>query len=332
MNNVFARLALILLVVVFGYCGALAEVKTAGTFTATQVCPALQSIRKKTNPGDVRVAVGQAYRIKARNKADATHYQIEMPDAAPRLRWVAIGCGSAQLDDGSKPAGGEAAQAPSGGGFYILAVSWQPAFCEGLPNKPECKSQTAERYDAKNFTLHGLWPQPRSNVFCNVSDAEKSASEERRWFELPVVELSADLKARLDQVMPGTQSALERHEWIKHGTCYGGQSMETYYQNSVRLVEALNATAGAQFMAANLGKKVRADDLRKKFDETLGAGAGDRMRFACKRDGDRELLTEITIGLSGVPSKGQELQQLVMAARPTDPGCPEFVVDAVGLQ
>jgi ribonuclease T2 len=332
MNRVFARLALIVFAVVMACNLVRAEVKTTGTFTATQVCPAFQSIRKKTNPGDERVAVGQAYRIKARNKTDATHYQVEIPDAAPRLRWVAIGCGTAQFDGALKPVAGEAAPAPSGGGFYILAVSWQPAFCEGLPNKPECKSQTSDRYDAKNFTLHGLWPQPRSNVFCNVSAAEKAASENRKWFDIPAITLPAELKTRLDRVMPGTQSGLERHEWIKHGTCYGGQSMETYYQDSVRLVEALNATAGAQFMAANVGKTVRAVDLRKKFDETLGAGAGDRMRFACKRDGDRELLTEITIGLSGVPSKGEDLQQLIMAARPTDPGCPAFVVDPVGLQ
>jgi len=48
---------------------------------------------------------------------------------------------------------------------YVLAVSWQPAFCETRPRLPECRSQTADRFDATNFTLHGLWPRPRSRAY-----------------------------------------------------------------------------------------------------------------------------------------------------------------------
>jgi ribonuclease T2 len=326
MRLCFAVVALLLL----AFTSVRAEVRMSGEFEASRTCPALQSIKKKTNPGDVTLVIGTSYRLLAKNKDNATHFRIDIPGASPSQRWVAIDCGSVnaageakvQKPDGSKP----------DASFHILAVSWQPAFCEGLPNKPECKSQTADRFDASHFTLHGLWPQPRSNVFCNVTEADKLASENRRWFELPEVKLSNATRASLDRVMPGTQSALERHEWIKHGTCYGAGDMEGYYSNSVRLMEELNVSAGAAFMAANVGKSVSAADLRAAFDQGLGAGAGDRMRFACKRDGDRDLLVEITIGLNGTPWTGTTLKDLIMAASPTDPGCPQFVVDPVGLQ
>jgi ribonuclease T2 len=307
---------------------AYAQIKMTGTFDVTKDCPAVVSIRKGTNPDNASVRAGDTHVLMGKNKAAETHYLVEVPDAVPPQRWVARECGKVVSDEA--PAQETKAAPPADQSFYILAVSWQPAFCEGLPNKPECKSQTADRYDAKNFTLHGLWPQPRSNVFCGVSAKDKAASEDRRWQELPEVKLSPSTRATLDKVMPGTQSALERHEWIKHGTCYS-QSMETYYADSVRLMEELNATKATSFLAANIGKVVKASDVRRALDESLGAGAADRMRFSCKSDGNRQLLVEITIGLKGAPANAG-LKDLIMASAPTDPGCPEFFVDPVGLQ
>ena len=42
-------------------------------------------------------------------------------------------------------------------GDMVLAVSWQPGFCETRPRLPECRSQKKSRYDATHFALHGLW-------------------------------------------------------------------------------------------------------------------------------------------------------------------------------
>ena len=53
----------------------------------------------------------------------------------------------------------------------MLAVTWQPAFCQLHARKPECGSQTSDRFDATHFTLHGLWPQPRAKEYCGVSAA-----------------------------------------------------------------------------------------------------------------------------------------------------------------
>src|SRR3546814_1497468 len=48
--------------------------------------------------------------------------------------------------------------------FFVLAVSWQPAFCETRPAKPECVTQDEDRFDASHFALHGLWPRSEEHT------------------------------------------------------------------------------------------------------------------------------------------------------------------------
>lgn len=69
----------------------------------------------------------------------------------------------------------------------------------------ECRSQTTDRYDATHFALHGLWPQPRSNVCCNVAAVDVAADKAGRWGGLPPVVLDLDTRTELDKVMPGAQ-------------------------------------------------------------------------------------------------------------------------------
>ncbi|MDF1749406.1 MAG: ribonuclease T, partial [Alphaproteobacteria bacterium] len=119
---------------------------------------------------------------------------------------------------------------------YVLAISWQPGFCETRPSVTECKSQTADRFDATHFTLHGLWPEPRGTVYCGVSPTIQDLDRRNRWDALPDLTLSHELRDQLDQAMPGTQSGLHRHEWIKHGTCSEMPDAEGYYRESLRLL------------------------------------------------------------------------------------------------
>lgn len=70
-----------------------ADVAMTGTFTATQTCPAYQSFRRSTNPGDVKVEPNKAYPLIAKNKPDATHYRIVVEGAQPAERWVGLSCG-----------------------------------------------------------------------------------------------------------------------------------------------------------------------------------------------------------------------------------------------
>mgnify|MGYP003119856143 CR=1 FL=1 len=214
---------------------------------------------------------------------------------------------------------------------YVLAISWQPAFCETRPDRPECQSQTAERVDASSFALHGLWPQPRSRDYCGV-DAETVLTDEAGdWQDLPAPALSADLSAALAQAMPGTQSGLDRHEWIKHGTCYGGDA-EAYFADSLAMLDAINASAVATLFAGAIGETLTQSAIRAAFDQDFGPGAGERVRLSCIEDGNRRLIDELTIGLTGDIDGPESFAARLLDARPTDGGCTGGVVDPVGLQ
>jgi len=316
--------------------GASAETPASGTFVAHQSCPAVQSIRTGANPGNVSVEPSGRYSIFAKNKPDATHYLIDVPDAHPGRRWVAVGCGEAELADGGGQVpsdsgeqqgqdGGQAAQKPD----YILAVSWQPAFCEGKPDKVECETQRPDRFDATHFTLHGLWPKKQ---YCKVDRHIIAADKDDRWNGLPEPELSDATRNALSEVMPGTMSLLERHEWIKHGTCFPGGEADIYFSRSLALMSQLNASKVQELFASHIGEEVTRDQLKAAFNETFGDGAADRVRVACKRDAGRNLIVEMTIGLVGDIKPDSKLADLIAAAPATDPGCPRGVIDPVGLQ
>lgn len=222
----------------------------------------------------------------------------------------------------------QSAPATPANASLVLAVSWQPAFCETASGKPECRNQSPDRFDATSFTLHGLWPH---DEYCDVADRDLAADRDGRWSALPEVDLSPALRRRLDTAMPGTLSQLERHEWLKHGTCFPADA-ETYFTGALALLDQLNASPVRDLFAANIGKRLTQRQVRAAFDEGFGAGAGERVRLACGDDGDRTLVTELTLGLWGTIGATPDLAGLLLAARPTNGGCDTGTVDAAGLQ
>jgi ribonuclease T2 len=204
--------------------GVSADIAVSGSFLATKDCPAFQSFRKATNPGAVKVEAGHSYALLAKNAPNATHYRVRIEGAAPPERWVGVNCGSSK----EEAASGEATGTASNGrqAELVLSLGWEPGFCKSHDNKSECASETSDRFDADHFALHGLWPQPRRREYCNVSQEVIDRDKRGNWQELPNVDLAAETWARLSVVMPGTQSFLERHEWIRHGTCYAGGDAE----------------------------------------------------------------------------------------------------------
>jgi len=228
-------------------------------------------------------------------------------------------------------AGTAGAEDAGGRTRFILAASWQAAFCETNQRKPECSSQTKDRFDATNFSLHGLWPMRKD--YCDVSGTLRTADKEGNWKKLPEVELSAETKAALEKAMPGTQSGLERHEWIKHGTCTK-MSADDYFATSVRLINELNASAVRDLFAANVGKSLTAEAIKAAFDKSFGPGAGDRVKMSCRRaGGGGRVIDELTIGLSedATSNDGASLRDLIQGAGRTSFGCDQGVVDAAGF-
>ncbi|MGC1178917.1 MAG: ribonuclease T2 [Methyloceanibacter sp.] len=316
-------------------CGASADVAVRGLFLATKECPAFQSFRKATNPGGVKIEAGHSYPLLAKNAPEPSHYRVRVEGAAPPERWVSVDCGSYKDEGASDGLQTPRAGSGSSGGRpaeVVLSLGWEPGFCEGHAEKPECASETLGRLDATHFTLHGLWPQPRRREYCNVSQALINTDRQRNWQALPEVDLAADTRARLVIAMPGTQSFLDRHEWIRHGTCYDRSDAETYFREALSLLDEVNGSAVQALFAANIGQEITAGAVRGAFDVAFGAGAGDHVRLSCKRDGSRRLITEITIGLVAQPGAGHTLADLVKASAATDPGCPGGTVDPVWFQ
>jgi ribonuclease T2 len=297
-----------------------------GCFVATAVCPAVRSITTASNPGGIVTEVDRAYELIGANRADQpSHFQIRITAADPRDRWVEIGCGDviAACDLPDAPSRPPAESTSSG---YVLAASWQPAFCQIHRAKTECQTQTEARFDSAHFALHGLWPQPRDNVYCGVSHKQRADGEAGRWSNLPPLELTDATRTALDVVMPGTQSDLQRHEWIKHGTCYS-DTAEEYFVESLQLMNQLNASPVRVLFAERIGELITANELGAAFNQAFGAGAGDRVEIACSGG----LITELRIHLDGAITGTSRLAELIAAADPVGGGCTRGRIDSTGF-
>ncbi len=289
----------------------------SGSLVATQACPAYQSIRDHTNPGGVTIEPGRSYPITGKNKEEATFYQIVIDGASPGQRWVEVACGEVDA----------AAVAPSGAprATHVLALGWEPAFCLQHEDKAECASESGQSFDATHLSLHGLWPQPRGKAYCNVADGLVAADKRHDWASLLEPDLSEATKKRLSAAMPGYQSGLERHEWIVHGTCYGATA-DAYFDRAADLAEQINASAVRDLFAQNLGKTLSSEAIQAAFDQAFGAGAGARVTVNCQGRGAERKIGELDIGLAGDVAGSGPIGDLILAAPPSQPGCPSGVV------
>lgn len=224
--------------------------------------------------------------------------------------------------------------APSGAeeldhGAYVLAASWEPAFCETRPQKPECRSQHEGRYDADHFALHGLWPD--AGYYCDVPLYLEQRDREGDWMDLPALRLGAETAQALERVMPGTQSGLERHEWVKHGTC-SGTNAEAYYAASVGLMDTLNGSGLRELFAQHIGQELTLDEIRSVFEDAFGDYAGRALSLHCADDHGRRLISEIRIALVGAPDEAGDIAELARTASAHGTNCQSGIVDPVGLQ
>jgi ribonuclease T2 len=281
---------------------ARADVALSGVFTVTHACAAYQSIRKGTNPGAVTVEPTRTYDVLAGNTANPTHYRVTVPGAVPAERWVSAACGEISAA-GQASGTGNSLGLGGARATHVLALGWQPAFCATHRDKSECRALKSTSSAATRLSLHGLWPQPRGTQYCGVAPNVKQADQKHDWDALPEPVLSADTQKRLAAVMPGVQSKLQRHEWIVHGTCFGGTA-DAYFARSAGLAEAIDASPVSKLFADNAGKALTATAIRAAFDDAFGVGAGAR-------------------DVTGTGSLGD----LMRAAQTVPAGCPSGLVE-----
>jgi ribonuclease T2 len=128
--------------------------------------------------------------------------------------------------------------------YYLLSLSWSPAFCLSSPDAAECNGP--RRY---GFIVHGLWPQ-----------------YEKGWPERCDVHVSVpdDVVQGIADLMPAR--GLVYHEWSAHGTCSGlepsaffalvrrartGISIPQELSNPTQAVEQAPGTIVSAFLRAN---------------------------------------------------------------------------------
>ncbi len=209
----------------------------------------------------------------------------------------------------------------------LLTLSWHNAFCETHRYKKECKRSLLPfgkaKYSEKHFVLHGLWPQPRNKQYCNVDKQLVAADKHKQWRDLPCLSLDEETEDRLEKIMPGFASELHKHEWIKHGTCYGTEA-DHYFRDAISLVEQLNTSKVGDYFMKQIGKKVTLKQVRHLFDRSFGVGAGKHVELKCKKG----LVTELWLHLG---SGSDDLATLLKKGKQTRSRCQGGRIDKAGF-
>ncbi|MDI9819653.1 MULTISPECIES: ribonuclease T [unclassified Legionella] len=299
------------LLILISFC-AYPSITVIGSFEANKSCPAYLSKNKKTNPDKLIIKPAEKYEIREINRAENPDWlRIEVPTGENSLRWISAACGEYSYQANGKNA---CEQIPGLADSYVLALSWQPGFCQTYgyeAGKPECRNLATDSYQASYLVLHGFWPNQQicgqQYGFCGVKPQENHC-------DYPPVNLNEDVARNLRQLMPSYAfgSCLERHEWNKHGSCQM-LSTDDYFTLAMRLNQEANQTALGQFIHRHAGDIVSADKLRESIRQSFGKDASHKVYLGCKNG----MLVDVFIQLPALIPANETLTALVGKA-------PEF--------
>ena len=170
------------------------------------------------------------------------------------LSFLALACGSAQAQGGR---GG----VPGDFDFYVLALSWSPAFCAREGERrglDQCAPGAGHA-----FVVHGLWPQ-HERGYPSRCGPERSPSR------LAMEEARG--------VFPG--DGLARHEWRVHGTC-SGLSPADYFRAVRRARERVRVPE--PFARAGAPQSLTPLEIARAFAEANPGLRPDMMAVVCRR-------------------------------------------------
>ena len=208
--------------------------------------------------------------------------------------------------------------------FYLLALTFESAFCaDGNQQRRQCRALDEATFRSTPLVLHGLWPENlQPETYPHDCGADR-------------MQLSAAVRARMERWMPGIEAGLQNHEWRKHGSCTG-LDPNTYFTLSLDLTERVDKALGPALLA-NVGRTIDAATLRAAAS-TVDPGLAQSLLLMCKnlRSNDpakrrRSYLYEVRVcvdndGPGGAP---QSLLNCADVQR-RDQGCGnKFVVDSL---
>ena len=196
----------------------------------------------------------------------------------------------------------------------VLVLTWAPSLCGVETSASGCRSGRVTRL-GNSFVLHGLWPQPRSQQYCDVP--KEDAARKKKQLSLP-----ADLSKRLDGMMSDA-TVMAAHEWYAHGTCSGVTPVQ-YFRIATELAEQAIAVLDPVFDRA-AGRQLTSRAVREAVDAGAGPGAGGRVALACRDvPGSDRVVYEVRLSLPPVVQlrpAGRSLAQALAAGPAIAPGC-----------
>ncbi|MDP1604580.1 MAG: ribonuclease T [Legionella sp.] len=301
---------------------ALASTNVDGSFEANNSCPAYISKNKKTNPDDLLIQPNTTYKLLEINRQNNPDWlRIVVPDNQFSQRWVSANCGVATYQH-PKPQSCELS--PGLANSYIIALSWQPGFCETYgyeAGKAECRHLSANSYSASHLVLHGLWPNQDA---CGDHYGFCTTVPKTHHCDYAPLNLSEPVASVLKGVMPGFAfgSCLERHEWNKHGSCQF-LSTDDYFAMAARLTSEADQTALGIYLHDHRGQQVTRTQLQERAGASFGTEAISKVYFGCKNG----VLVDIFIQLPALLAENESLVALVKKAPEYTryEGCPERI-------
>ncbi len=308
------------------------------TLYPAKTCDLYDNLKHTKNTHALRVDMHRPYTMVRHHKGQ---YLVKVEGEQPSQRWVDDDCMTLRplrgtpLYESKDVAANEhksvaeslpsqTRKRPAISKENLLSLSWQNAFCETHRRAKECRKSFRSQW-ARNgeFTLHGLWPQPRRNVYCNVPKRYVAADKRGEWHKLPEPKLTLQTRHALEAVMPAAATGyLHRHEWIKHGTCYGTDA-ESYFADAIRLSEAVRSSEVARLFKENMGKRLTLERIRNAVERSFGKGTGEKAALVCKRG----LITELRFSIGDAQS---DMPTALRSGKPIRGRCRYGIVDRPG--
>lgn len=183
--------------------------------------------------------------------------------------------------------------APNQHDSYVLAITWQPGFCEYTPktsSKPECQAMKTGKLVVANLSLHGLWP---NNKACGKSYGNCGNSS---------IDLSEETLKFIQPWMPNFYFGKDfgDYEWKKHGTC---QSLDddSYFRKAVTAVQTVNNSDVGALIIKNIGKTIS----RKTLIDTINKihpDAANKFTLLCSGKNLQEIRIKLPIDFKASPT------------------------------
>jgi ribonuclease T2 len=201
---------------------------------------------------------------------------------------------------------GESCQRPGLHDTYILALSWQPGFCEHVRSglrKPECVAMAKGQITIDHLTLHGLWPNNRA------------CGKEYGHCPGPSLRLRQETTTYIQPWMPNFYYGNDfgEYQWRKHGTCQQGLDDDAYFRKAVDAVITINNSLAGQYLRQSTGGRFSKKRFLEKIVQEVGdAGAADNVLLLCQG----EYLYEIRMILDPQFEESSGLASMMKGALP----------------